>query len=324
MPENHLRILKSFPHLSKWVDIYKSADDLPAWPKNCFLPMAAWVSMAAQAGQPLKAAHLAALGTWRYTRAIYKIDGELGKKLAKTKPGKLPSEVLQRLPNFCIYVDTKELGIKHLEKEVLGFFAHLEWDIKTKLYELRLLIDSPAGPRDLESIQQQAPQLADQAAELAGLKPVIIPLAKDASLGEAMQSINAPKAARDHLGALAEEIQPLVNILLYLGSESPDISPRQAPDFAPSEGVKQKVSKGRLRLFPASKNKVFTVGEKLKAALKTAENRVQAAGRKGPAPHIRRAHWHGYWVGPRANPKFKYKWVAPTLVNSREEENEIN
>jgi hypothetical protein len=33
--------------------------------------------------------------------------------------------------------------------------------------------------------------------------------------------------------------------------------------------------------------------------------------------HIRRAHWHGYWTGPKKEPekrKFKLLWLHPILV----------
>ena len=46
-------------------------------------------------------------------------------------------------------------------------------------------------------------------------------------------------------------------------------------------------------------------------------------------PHIRRAHWHGYWAGPR-KPKldmpedqqqrrFFYHWLHPMIVGGKED-----
>ena len=35
-------------------------------------------------------------------------------------------------------------------------------------------------------------------------------------------------------------------------------------------------------------------------------------------PHIRRAHWHGYWTGPRNDPEHKkyiHKWIPAIPVN---------
>jgi len=41
---------------------------------------------------------------------------------------------------------------------------------------------------------------------------------------------------------------------------------------------------------------------------------AQAAGGPGGTvrPHIRRAHWHGYWTGPREGTQtFVYHWLPP-------------
>lgn len=41
----------------------------------------------------------------------------------------------------------------------------------------------------------------------------------------------------------------------------------------------------------------------------------------GVAPHLRRAHWHSYWTGPRSDPDARelvLRWVAPTLVAAQD------
>jgi hypothetical protein len=50
----------------------------------------------------------------------------------------------------------------------------------------------------------------------------------------------------------------------------------------------------------------------------------EEAGRgPGVRPHIRRAHWHHYWIGPRAAPaeerELVVRWLPPILVNVEEE-----
>lgn len=37
----------------------------------------------------------------------------------------------------------------------------------------------------------------------------------------------------------------------------------------------------------------------------------------GPRPHVRRAHWHGFWSGPRKSEKqrtFSVQWLPPIAV----------
>ena len=39
-------------------------------------------------------------------------------------------------------------------------------------------------------------------------------------------------------------------------------------------------------------------------------------GRHMPV-HVRRAHWHGSWTGPKDNPTgLEIKWIAPIIVNA--------
>lgn len=38
---------------------------------------------------------------------------------------------------------------------------------------------------------------------------------------------------------------------------------------------------------------------------------------KKQTPHIRKAHWHGYWKGSKKEntQEFFYKWIPPVVVN---------
>jgi hypothetical protein len=58
-------------------------------------------------------------------------------------------------------------------------------------------------------------------------------------------------------------------------------------------------------------------GERLRRAV------AEYRGQHKKAPHIRRAHWHGYWLGPRdGKRKFEYKWLPPIVVGDVEDEEE--
>ncbi|MGC6378155.1 hypothetical protein ACNO7L_10190 [Bisgaard Taxon 45] len=58
------------------------------------------------------------------------------------------------------------------------------------------------------------------------------------------------------------------------------------------------------------------------------ENRKRVKGKdskngshKTRRPHIRRAHWHGYWTGKRDEPenrKFDLKWLPPFAVGLKD------
>ncbi|MCD8491987.1 MAG: hypothetical protein LRY51_08830, partial [Geovibrio sp.] len=74
-----------------------------------------------------------------------------------------------------------------------------------------------------------------------------------------------------------------------------------------------------LRFFPADKPLIFTVGESIGQKLR--EQSFHTHGKKGKVkrPHLRRAHWHGYWTGPRdGEQSFILKWLPPVFVDSEQ------
>jgi hypothetical protein len=115
---------------------------------------------------------------------------------------------------------------------------------------------------------------------------------------------------------------PLVNLLLYISSlnaETFDASGR-----VPCHPSAKATRKGP-RLFPPDKPTEWQVGYRLGAALRSAASRSDegadhcaAEQRARPRPHIRRAHWHSYWMGPVNSGdehRLSVKWIPPIPVN---------
>src|SRR5690606_32674005 len=76
------------------------------------------------------------------------------------------------------------------------------------------------------------------------------------------------------------------------------------------------------RFFPPDQPTVWHTGFRIGTALRRAENERNtsqgAAERRSPRSHIRRAHWHAFWTGPRNEPqkrKLVLHWLPPILVN---------
>lgn len=87
-------------------------------------------------------------------------------------------------------------------------------------------------------------------------------------------------------------------------------------------------------------NSVHTTNETTAGSVKNYEvgYRVGALLRKGAAaryrssaadgesgrtviPHLRRAHWHHYWTGPKSDPEKRelvVRWIHPVLVGGKE------
>ncbi len=300
-----------YPAAWKQCDEFRASRgvDLPKWPAWCFVPMAGWYAIVSEGAARLPiergadVGRLAALGTWRVSQGVYRFDPEVLAALADTVlVGEMPTDVLLRLPQWCLYIETP--GWQWMGSEMYGFFVHLEWDVNTERHELRLLIDSE------DDLQPQ----------LLHLGPWTVTEAVDRFITEAKKqgaatgfSLPNSEALVQQLGA---DIQPLLALVLYLCSDEPDIIDRDYPTEQPGRPAAKRTKSG-WRLFPPKKPRVWTVGQDLGEAIRrgAADPTGDAGERKGPRPHLRRAHWHGFWTGPRdGERKFRYKWLPPTPV----------
>lgn len=102
--------------------------------------------------------------------------------------------------------------------------------------------------------------------------------------------------------------QLVANGVAYLCSVNADI----ATSYVPQKGLRKNNAKRR------SMAEWHDVGYRIGAELRTyrrtlSERREHQGGTV--RPHMRRAHWHRYWTGPKkGDRKLVLKWLAPTMV----------
>lgn len=315
-PVDHLTsIARRYPEGWRMADFCRAdRTGLPAWPAWCFLPLAAWHSIvAARTGSiqpPLGMAadisRLAALGAWRYSQGIYTYDTDIMKALADTSiAGALPADVLMRLPEWCIYIETP--GAKWADQFSYGFFSFLEWDTEDAHTELRLLFDMHSG------------QLLPAPPIYLGKWPLVDSLAKGLStIKESPHLSGAQKALAENTFSqkLEKDLYTPLALLLYLCSDSPDIA-GHVPGEYPARPKPKKTKRG-WRLFPPDKPHIWRVGATAGDALRQAATEAKkSTDKSGLRPHIRRAHWHGFWSGPKDIPekrRFRYQWMPPLVI----------
>lgn len=315
--EEHLRVaMRLYPSTGRMVDDFRQdrGNGLPDWPTWCFMPMAGWYAIVSQDNYekllpgdrlPLHlipdVARLAAIGTWRYSQGVYKIDDDLRAALCETLiVGDIPVEVLYRLPEWCLYIETSDfewLGIP-----LFGYWAHLEFDINTGRSELRLLLDTEESLIPIP----------------VHMGPWTVTEAIDRAAAEAVKQSSAAgvRFERDmnHVQSLAGSINPLISLLLYICSEAPEIDDERQPGTSPNRAQPVKTKRG-WRLFPAEKPRIWTVGRQIGERLRDIPREENNNTGRTVRPHLRRGHWHGYWMGPREGQrKFIYKWIMPTIV----------
>jgi hypothetical protein len=313
-------ILDQFSHL--YPDAWKQVDEFRArrkelgdWPDWCFLPLAgtyAIVSKGKTLQSPNQAHHigiLGALASWRVTQGIYRFAPTTFDALWKTPvTGDIPTEVLYHLPEWCVYIPTPDQTWQG--STLNGFFAHLEHDMNDRRTELRLVLDVTGA---------------------AGHELIVMPIhlgkggvaeGVEAMLKEAARQfpvrMQTPEGV---LERLSSDISPLVSLVLYLCSQAAEIKEVGAGKRLPSRPKPQKTKKG-MRIFAPDHPSRWEVGYRLGAALRQAMSEHEPSEPTGthssPRPHIRRAHWHSFWVGKRDQPDARsvtLKWLPPIPIN---------
>jgi hypothetical protein len=280
---------------------------LPKWEKWCYLPFAGWIAIASGGCAMDKitihhaamAAILAALGSWRVSKGIYRFDETLYREITETHlDGIIPCEVLYRLPEWCVYIETP--GLLYADEPVYGFFAHLEHDQNDGRHELRILLHLE------ENCQPMILHLGDWTVEHAVRRAV----SEGARLGG--MTVNLDGIA----GALKPIAEKVVSLVLYLCSANAEIL--EGERLPPPPGHRPK--RDAVPLKPVT---LWEVGERIGAAIRrgkeapTTAPELAGTGTGTPKrPHVRRAHWHGYWTGPIEGPRmFSLKWLPPIPVN---------
>lgn len=253
---------------------------------------------------------LTALAAWRLTQGVYRFDPDLYADLIDTPiSGDLPWEVFFGLPEWCVYVETPQM------KAQSGFFAFLEClpePIADATFILYIV-------RDHNGYLSQCPILLTK----APLLQILTDMRKaDDSPGHA----HGVPTQKDH--ELHEQLRPMVSLLLYLCAVNAEIGTGAK---RPTRPVAVKTKEGP-RIFPPDRSTTWDIGCRLGAALRHAKEQPEAppeeettggdqaeiAARSSPRAHIRRAHWHTYWHGPREEPEkrsVKLRWLPPIAVN---------
>jgi len=327
-----------YPNAWKQVDEIraKRGISLPYWPEWCFMPLAgARDIVIAEAekqgleiGGELSAEHVAAVGVigalaaWRVTQGIYRFDPDVYREVIKTPiTGKLPNEIFLRLPEWCIYVETPGYSM-YSHMKVQGFFCHMEYNTINKDMALQIVFDFTMGDND-------APPLTSYQWSL----PITL---GDWDLAEAVYRTALNAAGSDNAGFTVSEeyaaniangMNGIVSLIIYICATNADIGTGENRPKRP----KPKITKKGSRLFPPNNPQVWDIGIRMGAALRR-EHITEGGDRVGEndwekppvkaakkSPHIRRAHWHTYWTGPKNTPdarSFYVKWMPPIAVKA--------
>jgi hypothetical protein len=257
---------------------------------------------------------------WRMTQGIYRFDETLYTELIHTKnTGELPADVLVRLPEWCVYVETPGLMLQLADGHEVPI--HGAWALI-----------------DLNQDHEPTLVITTDTDHCPAAKPVtqVIPLAEGSIEQGILATVNGWLSAgirsapdRGYITRTSQWVHPVVNLLLYLCSDA---------DYAgaPPRNPAPVRTRHGFRLFTPNQATTWNVGVRMGAALRAAyaAQRQSEGEQDGTTrtlrPHIRRAHWHGFRSGPRLAPDgepispenrpFDLRWLPPIPVNIVDDE----
>lgn len=307
----------------EWIHLHLRGGD---WPRHVFVPTFALMHPAGSVFERLQPDVRAAmrkmsqpqlatfiglgtmLATWRISQGIYRVDPSLYAALIDTPMAEIPVAVLYRMPEWAIYIETPGLVMPERATSIHGVWVRHD-------------IDFESGTRPLLQIVIDT----DEPASLFSHLVASIPLGPGSvadCIAEATRKWRATvggNAGRDEgfVHDVAAWMNPVMNLLLYICSAA-DFTSEEAP--AQPAYVEPVKTKRGLRFFPPPQPRQWNVGLRMGAALRMAEaeqwNREREPHGGSVPPHMRRAHWHGVWTGPKAGPrKFKLNWWPPLPIN---------
>lgn len=312
-----LKTLKYFessiaPLAKKYLaEVIRGKPDLPPWPNYCFIPTKFWhnhfrevlasdLHLENSEGvrpDPEQMMFLlvqsACLFAWRMTKSVYRFDDMVFDELVRTDSFReIPEEVLLRLPEWSVFIDLS--GRQSLvvgDQRLIGTWVSLDYDIDEACGRLIIV-----PLKDYKTAGKTQPGLLQY--RLNGetsVSEVVLNLEKEGDVN-------------------AEFYKRLFCLIPFLCTDEPDIEEEGAPDSFPTRPVAKRVKKG-LTIFPAMHPRIWQVGTRMGRRLK--QMSVLEQGRS-TRPHMRRAHYHGVWTGPKnGEQKMKFNWWPPTPVGGR-------
>lgn len=247
---------------------------------------------------------------WSRTKQSYRFDGDmLGELINTNSDFKIPHDAFKRLPYRTMYVDysanpqvCEKIGADGILISVVPFVSD-DMDGEHEFYNIMML-----GVRDNDVKFMLANILENPEGT------------QEKSVSDFMdiQTLGNPQQRRYEKSVIADEetrrnfMAAYINTLLYLSSYEPDIRETPASKMQYKD-ARNRQKTGKNVVMPVRE---FKVGERFGEAFrKWTKGMLNQSQRTSPTgrhnkPHIRRAHWHRYWMGKNGEEKrLVIKWV---------------
>lgn len=321
---------RQYPGIWSVLETRADARNNPNLPPWCWVPAYVVTQQLIDAGSTREQAAslssaLTGLAGWRLTQGVYAFDPALYDAVIHTPMNRdVPADPLYRLPQWCVYIATPGLAYPSTPGiTVRGAWLYLTPTDAADMLVAVLDLDGPNVPLvwpDFIASTMALPLTGDtleQSLQQVKSSTLVRQTTQMYKLGESkvadLGTVARPQSAVDLW-------RPLLSLALFLCADDADLS----PDGQRPANARVTRTKRGLRMFPAAAPRVWDVGTRMGAALRLAIGQAEQTGpideaRAAVRPHIRAAHWHGYWTGKRTDPtarRFSVRWMPPILVNA--------
>ena len=332
---------QKYPHAWKTLQEFRamrgSKPEL-SWPNWVYVPVAGAYAVVSQGElltpadpRTLDVSRVAALGAWRMTKGIYRYDPVLFEELwASEYEGPITLEPLRQLPEWAVYIETPGIAIWRGTAQLHGFFAFLEFDLNTHHNELYLVWDvdmENEGPALISTVLHLDHPTLEDSLRYGAEEGVLNVEKLSPELRRTLEKAHG--APLEELNERSTELnlevaKHAVSLLLYLIA-SGDVRPAKSGQPEKPHRPQPIARKGKSKLVAAPGPRHWDVGVRFGNLLRGAYARSSTSSQAGSSkrPHVRRAHWHGYWMGPRSKPeerRLELRWLPPILVGASEDE----
>ena len=303
-------ILKNVPKLGQVIDQIRQArgtGDLSNWPDNVLLPAQVWVNVyfslfygrlpdrPTVLPDALEAdiSSLMAVGTWMYSRDIYRFNPDAFKAIASTEiPDNVPLHIFRDLPSWSLYIEFPQSDVMPDNISGYGCYVHLNYDNNHGAWELILTLDDNAPlyimPLELtDSMTLEQAIMSYSEADVAGLDDISRQLIAD-------DMANLPK--------FVAAVKPVLSLLLYICSGNAEINGAQHHRM-PFAGIKS-----TSKLIAPPETSCMLVGKQLGDDIR--EQHLNGCG------DLRWAYWDvGLHNAGSEQTEVSCKWMPPTLAD---------
>jgi hypothetical protein len=280
-------------------------------------------SPAAQASQR-------AVNRWKqHHRTIYTVDPDLQIEVVRSglPADTIPNEVFYRLPHVTpLFILANPIPVDDPEADAPllydMFFANVTDDYVVHADTGKFLpIPRPLLRFVWFGYSTQNPQeyvfttssihLTDDVNLHESLENILTEISPSAG-----QTAEISKKIRgDNWEDLNRSLFPLSTMLtLYACSQEPDLSPIKPPAILTQS--RQRPERYEMH------NLGIRVGSAIRAAKRPRSDTTRSSdGSRTVIPHMRKAHWHRFWTGPRDTPtkrKLVLRWIPPVAVNIKQ------